>query len=84
MYSYQICRINPLPINPKILQKKTNKKVIPNLSLGINWHGPTFSSFANANADENNEETNENQKKSSKAMVSPFLLMLMIKIIINS
>ena len=45
-----------MPINPKILQKKTNKKVIPNLSLGINWHGPTFSSFANANADENNDD----------------------------
>ena len=77
-------KINPLPINPKILQKKTNKKVIPNLSLGINWHGPTFSSFANANADENNEETNENQKKLSKAIVSPLILMLMIKNIINS
>ena len=77
-------KINPLPINPKVLQKKINKKVVPNLSLGINWHGPTFSSFANANADENNEETNENQKKSSKATVSPFLLMIMIKIIMNS
>ena len=77
-------KINPLPINPKILQRKTNKKVIPNLSLGINWHGPTFSSFANANADENNEETNDNQKKSSKAIVSPLILLLMIKNIINS
>ena len=77
-------KINALPINPKVLQKKINIKVIPNLSLGINWHGPTFSSFVNANADENNEETNENQKKSSKAIVSPLILMIVMKMIINS
>ena len=55
-------KINPFPNNQKILQKKINIKVNPNLSLGINWQGPTFNCLVKANADENNEEAKQDQK----------------------
>ena len=62
----------------------TNKKVNPNLSVGIKRQGPIFSNFDNENADENSEETNEDQKNLSNEIASPVILLIMMKIIIKS
>ena len=58
--------------------------VNPNLSLGIIWHGPTFSCLVNANADENNDEIIDNLKNMSKAMASPLRLLTMMKTMMKS
>ena len=82
--AFKTAKTNPLPNKPKKLEKKTNIKVNPNLSVGIKRQGPTFSILANENADENSEETNEDQKKLSNEIASPVILLIMMKIIIKS